>query len=573
MSEKQNAQNNSEHSIVAKNWWKEGVVYQIYPRSFKDSNGDGIGDLQGIISKLDYIQSLGVDIVWLNPIFASPNDDNGYDVSDYCAIMPEFGTMNDFDLLLSGLHERNIKLVIDGVFNHSSDEHIWFKESRSSRTNKYRNYYHWWPAEKGKPHHRFSFFDENNDAWKYDELTDAYYLHYFSAKQPDLNWENPQLRQEIYKIMRFWLDKGVDGFRLDVISFISKDVSFPPIPEIYNNDFPRYYANGPHLHQYLQEMNKEVFSNYNCMTVGECVAVDINDALQFVDSESKALNMFFHFDSVDYGYKKNEFKQPDPNGWKLTGFKEIFSKWNDVFADNGWGSIYLGNHDQPRMVSRWGNDSPEYREASSKMLLTFLLTMRSTPYIYMGDEIGMRNIRFNAIEDYRDIDTLKNYHQIKNTNGDVDYFMEGQKATARDNARTPFQWNEKEHAGFTDGEPWIKLNPDWEFVNAALQETMEDSVLNYFRKILKLRKQFPELIYGKYELLEKENEEVYAYTRILNDEKILVVLNFSKTNAPFSIPENIGLPGEVLINNLKEIIFHKSVIELLPYQAAVIRLL
>ncbi len=557
---------------VDKNWWKEGIVYQVYPRSFKDSNGDGIGDLQGIISKLDYIQSLGVDIVWLNPIFASPNDDNGYDVSDYCAIMPEFGTMEDFDLLLRGLHAQNIKLVIDGVFNHSSDEHYWFKESRSSRTNIYRDYYHWWPAENGVPPHRFSFFDENNNAWKYDELTNSYYLHYFSVKQPDLNWENPKLRKEMYKIMSFWLDKGVDGFRLDVISFISKDISFPDIPKTYNNNFPRYYANGPYLHQYLHEMHEEVFSKYDCMTVGECVAVDVDDALQFVDAERKELNMFFHFDAVDYGYKKNEFKQLHPEGWDLIGFKEIFTKWSDVFAHKGWGSIYLGNHDQPRMVSRWGNDSPAYRGAAAKMLLTFLLTMRSTPYIYMGDEIGMANIRFNAIEDYRDIDTLTKYDQIKNSGGDVNYFMEGQKSTARDNARTPFQWNEKAQAGFTSGEPWIKVNPDAPFVNVAMQETDEDSVLKYFRKMVKLRRQLPELVYGEYELIDKENDKVYAYTRTLNDKKVLVVFNFSKTSTTFTIPKNIGMPGEILINNLKEITVQESVAKLQPYQAVVMKL-
>jgi oligo-1,6-glucosidase len=557
---------------IDKNWWKEGVVYQIYPRSFKDSNGDGVGDLQGIISKLDYIQSLGVDIVWLNPIFASPNDDNGYDVSDYCAIMPEFGTMEDFDLLLRGLHAQNIKLVIDGVFNHSSDEHYWFKESRSSRTNIYRDYYHWWPAENGVPPHRFSFFDENNNAWKYDELTNSYYLHYFSVKQPDLNWENPKLRKEMYKIMSFWLDKGVDGFRLDVISFISKDISFPDIPKTYNNNFPRYYANGPYLHQYLHEMHEEVFSKYDCMTVGECVAVDVDDALQFVDAERKELNMFFHFDAVDYGYKKNEFKQPHPEGWDLIGFKEIFTKWSDVFAHKGWGSIYLGNHDQPRMVGRWGDDSPAYRGAAAKMLLTFLLTMRSTPYIYMGDEIGMANIRFNAIEDYRDIDTLTKYDQIKNSGGDVNYFMEGQKSTARDNARTPFQWNEKAQAGFTSGEPWIKVNPDAPFVNVAMQETDEDSVLNYFRKMVKLRRQLPELVYGEYELIDKENDKVYAYTRTLNDKKVLVVFNFSKTSTTFTIPKNIGMPDEILINNLKEITVRESVAKLQPYQAVVMKL-
>jgi len=493
-------------------------------------------------------------------------------VSDYCAIMPEFGTMEDFDLLLRGLHAQNIKLVIDGVFNHSSDEHYWFKESRSSRTNIYRDYYHWWPAENGVPPHRFSFFDENNNAWKYDELTNSYYLHYFSVKQPDLNWENPKLRKEMYKIMSFWLDKGVDGFRLDVISFISKDISFPDIPKTYNNNFPRYYANGPYLHQYLHEMHEEVVSKYDCMTVGECVAVDVDDALQFVDAERKELNMFFHFDAVDYGYKKNEFKQPHPEGWDLIGFKEIFTKWSDVFAHKGWGSIYLGNHDQPRMVGRWGDDSPAYRGAAAKMLLTFLLTMRSTPYIYMGDEIGMANIRFNAIEDYRDIDTLTKYDQIKNSGGDVNYFMEGQKSTARDNARTPFQWNEKAQAGFTSGEPWIKVNPDAPFVNVAMQETDEDSVLKYFRKMVKLRRQLPELVYGEYELIDKENDKVYAYTRTLNDKKVLVVFNFSKTSTTFTIPKNIGMPGEILINNLKEITVQESVAKLQPYQAVVMKL-
>ncbi|MDQ3682550.1 MAG: alpha-amylase family glycosyl hydrolase, partial [Bacteroidota bacterium] len=339
-----------------------------------------------------------------------------------------------------------------------------------------------------------------------------------------------------------------------------------------NNNFSRYYANGPHLHQYLQEMNEEVFSKYDCMSVGECVGVDVNEALQFVDAEKRSLNMFFHFDSVNYGYKENEFKQPDPDGWDLIGFKEIFTRWNDVFAQKGWGSIYLGNHDQPRMVSRWGNDSAEYRYASSKMLLTFLLTMRSTPYIYMGDEIGMANIRFNAIEDYRDIETLTMYQQLKNNGGDVNYFIEGQKATARDNARTPFQWNEKAQAGFASGKPWIKVNPDAAFVNVAMQETDEDSVLIYFRKMVKLRRQLPEVVYGNYELIDKKNDNVYAYTRTLSDKKILIILNFSKTNTTFTIPNNIGVPGEILINNLRGITMQESVIKLQPYQAVVMRL-
>lgn len=553
-------------------WWKKGVVYQIYPRSFKDSTGDGIGDLQGIISKIDYIQSLGVDIIWLNPIFASPNADNGYDISDYYAIMPEFGTGEDFELLLNKLHERNIKLIIDGVFNHSSDEHWWFKEARSSRTNKYRNYYHWWPAEKGVPAHRYSFFDEKSNAWQYDEQTNAYYLHYFSAKQPDLNWENPELRQEIYKILRFWLDKGVDGFRLDVISFISKDLTFPEIPEEYNNNFPRFYANGPHLHEYLREMNEQVFSKYDCMTVGECVGVDIKDALQFVDAEKEALNLFFHFDLVDFS-KQKDFKQQNAVGWSLNQFKKILSDWDNVFAEKGWGSIYLGNHDQPRMVSRWGNDSPAFRNASSKLLLTFLLSMRSTPYVYMGDEIGMANIRFNTIHEYRDIETHAMYQQIKSSGGDVEHFLEGQKDTARDNARTPFQWNNEPGAGFTWGEPWIKVNVDTAHVNVSMQEKDKDSVLHFFRNLVQLRKNNPVLIHGTYTLFDEANEQVYAYIRKREREEVLVLLNFSKVESSFDIPQQFGWAFHILINNYKELNRTGGIVELKPYQAVILELI
>jgi oligo-1,6-glucosidase len=553
-----------------KKWWKEGVVYQIYPRSFKDSNGDGIGDLQGIISKLDYISSLGIDIVWLNPIYTSPNDDNGYDISDYYSIMPEFGTMQDFDVLLNSLHQRNIKLLMDMVVNHTSDEHFWFQEARKSRTNPYYNYYHWWAAENGAPPKRFSFFDEVSNAWKFNEATNSYYLHYFSVKQPDLNWENPEVRQEVYKIMKFWLDKGVDGFRLDVISFISKDISFPEIPIHYNNDFSRYYADGPHLHKYLQEMNREVFSKYDCMSVGECVGVQSDNALSFVDADLKELDMFFHFDSVNYGYTKNEFKRPDKNGWKLGGFKEIFTKWNDVFAEKGWGSIYLGNHDQPRMVSRWGNDAPEYREVFSKLLLTFLLSMRATPYIYQGDEIGMANIKFDSIDDYRDIESINMYAQIKKQGGDLKEFLESQKITARDNARTPLQWNAELNAGFTRGVPWIKINADAPYVNVAEQEKDEDSVLNYFRRMVHLRNQSPALIYGDYELIDKENEQVYAYTRMWNNEKLIVVLNFTNEVVQFSMPADFLHPATIIMNNYNQVDLNDHNI-LEPYQAVILQ--
>ena len=341
-----------------KKWWKEAVVYQIYPRSFKDSNGDGVGDLRGLIEKLDYIKSLGVDVVWLNPIFSSPNDDNGYDVSDYCAIMEEFGTMQDFDEMLAGMHERGIKLVLDLVANHSSDEHRWFQESRKSRDNPYRDYYHWWPEENGAPPKRWSFFDENADAWKYDQQTKAYYLHCFSVKQPDLNWENPKLRQEIYDAIRFWFDKGVDGFRMDVITFISKEIPFIELPAKYNGNFVQYYAEGPRLHEYLQEMNREVLSKYDIMTVAEGPGTNTENVLDFVDEDRHELNMSYHFDISNLGHKDLAKKLMAPEGWNFREFKEIFSKWDAKFAEKGWGTVYLGNHDFPRMVSRWGNDAP-----------------------------------------------------------------------------------------------------------------------------------------------------------------------------------------------------------------------
>lgn len=548
-------------------WWKEAVVYQIYPRSFKDSDGDGIGDLKGILSKLDYIKSLGIDVVWLNPIYTSPNDDNGYDISDYKNIMKEFGTMNDFDALLKGMHQRNIKLVMDLVVNHSSSEHAWFQQSRSSRNNPYRNYYHWWPAEKGKPAPRYSFFDVNNDAWKYDSLTNAYYLHYFSQKQPDLNWENPKLREEIFSMMRFWFDKGVDGFRMDVIPFISKDTSFPPLPKEYNGDFVKYYAQGPHLHEYLQEMNKKVLSHYNIMTVAEGIGVSVEDAHKMVDEDRHELNMLYHFDGVSIGYVPGKFKTPNPNGYSLIEFKNVYSKWDSAFETKGWGTIYLGNHDQPRMVSRWGNDAPQWRDLSSKMLTTFLLTMRATPYYYNGDELGMTNIKFNKIEDYRDIESLNMYQQIKNKGGNLTEFIEAQKISARDNARTPFQWDSSSQAGFTTGTPWIKVNPNYKTINAAVEENNPNSCLHYFRKMVNLRKENPVLVYGKYTLIDKNNPSVYAYTREWNGKTMLILLNFTAKPATVNISTLNTNKAKLLISNYSNATSAKN--ELRPYEAAV----
>jgi len=561
--------------IPNKKWWKEAIVYQVYPRSFRDSNGDGIGDLRGIISKLDYLQSLGIDVVWINPVYASPNDDNGYDISDYCDIMKEFGTMKDFDEMLGGLHKKGIKLVMDLVVNHTSDEHEWFKQSRSSRNDPYRNYYHWWPAEKGKPPHRPSFFDEKGSAWKYDRKTRAYYLHIFSVKQPDLNWESPEMRKDIYNMMKFWFDKGVDGFRMDAITFIAKDESFPEFTEDeiqkQYGEWSGYYASHAKLHEYLKEMNKEVLSKYDIMTVAEGPGISPEEAHNIVDPSRHELNMLYHFDGIGIGYVFGEFKRVDPNGYDLVKFKEVYTKWNDVFARKGWGTIYLGNHDQPRMVSRWGNDSPEFKAPSAKMLITFLFTMHATPFFYNGDEIGMSNIRFDKISDYRDIESINMYKQVKRSKGDVKRFIENQKESARDNSRTPFQWDSSCNAGFTDGTPWLKVNPNYTECNAAVQDKDPDSILNYFRRMIKVRKANPVLLYGHYHLLDKEHKQVYAYTRTLGDEKFLILLNFSKGSIDYKTPGTFRHDEEILVNNYNSCEQHNDKIHLLPYQAIVMK--
>jgi oligo-1,6-glucosidase len=562
-----NAQINKNLIIPVKDskWWKEAVVYQIYPRSFKDSNGDGVGDLKGIISKLDYVQNLGIDAVWLNPIYASPNDDNGYDISNYREIMPDFGTMEDFDLLLQELHKRGIKLIMDLVVNHSSDEHEWFLQSKSSRDNPYRDYYHWWPAEKGKPHYRWSWFDVNSDAWKYDPTTDSYYLHYFSEKQPDLNWENPKLRNDVYDIMKFWLDKGIDGFRMDAFQFISKDTSFPELPkEIVDKpaEIIKYYGNGPRLHEYIKEMNREVLSKYDMMTVAEGAGSSPVEAMKFVDPERKELDIAYHFESVEIGRHLNDFG--------LVKYKEIFSSYDTEFKDKGWLAIFLANHDQPRMVSKFGNDSNEFREISSKMLSTFILTMRGTSFYYQGDELGMINPRFNSIDEYRDLETCNKYISLKNKGGDLESFLEAQKQTARDNSRTPFQWDTTTNSGFTSGKPWLKVNPNFEVINAEAQEINPKSVLNYFRKLIQLRKQNPVLVYGRYSLLDRENPNVYSYTRELNGKKLLILLNFTDKIADYNLNLDLG-NYKIILSNYND--YKKLENSLLrPYEAMIIAL-
>ena len=556
----------TKNSQQERNWWKEGVIYQIYPRSFKDTSGNGVGDLQGIIQKLDYIESLGVTMVWLNPIYESPNDDNGYDISDYRAIMKEFGTMTDFDELLQGLHKRNIKLVMDVVVNHSSDEHEWFQQSRSSRDNPYRDYYHWWPAEKGKPNHRWSFFDENSDAWKYDKQTDAYYLHYFSQKQPDLNWENPKVRQEVYDIMKFWADKGVDGFRLDAFQYVSKDITFPPFPEGYDISIPnviKYHGMGPHIHTYLKEMYEQVLSKYDVFAVSEGVGSTLEDAHNLVDEDRKELQMAYHFEATDMVTTLEKCT--------LAQFKESFTKWDTSFAEKGWISIYLSNHDQSRFVNRYGSDKPAFKDYSAKLLNTFILSMRGTPYTYYGDELGMINIGFTNIDQYNDIAAINGYKKAATDGEDLDLHLKKLNLLSRDNGRTPMQWDDTKNAGFSSETPWLPVHENQTTVNVANQQNDHNSVLNHFRKMVALRKDNLLLVYGKYEIIQENHPTIYAYSRTLDDEQMKILLNFSESTSKINL-HDLVLYKEVLINNYNELLIDKNTITLQPYQAVVLKL-
>ena len=544
-------------------WWKETVVYQLYPRSFQDSNGDGVGDLRGIISRLDYLKSIGVGTVWLNPIYGSPNDDNGYDISDYRAIMKDFGTMADFDELLKGMHARGIKLVMDLVVNHSSDEHAWFKSARSSRTSPYRDYYYWWPAEKGTPPARYSTFDVKQNAWAYDAPTKSYYLHIFSRKQPDLNWNNPKLRQEVYGIMRFWLDKGIDGFRMDAFQFVAKDPSFPPMPGLNEKNFGNAYNHGPHLHDYLQEMNREVLSKYPVMTVAEGAGRNPAEAMLFVDPARKELNMTYHFDAVGVGNGSDAYK--------LTDLKRVFTRWDSAFAQKGWQSIYLGSHDQPRIVSKFGDDRPAFRGPSAKLLNTFILSMRGTPYCYNGDELGMTNIKFNTMADYRDVAALNGYQLLRSRGGNQAAYIKSLQRFSRDNSRTPFQWSAAANAGFSTGTPWIKVNPNYPTVNEAAENQDPNSVLNHFRRAMAVRKAHRVLIYGQYQLLDAANPHIYAYTRTLGPEKALVVLNFSAEKRAWAMPAGLTPSGQPWLNNYATFAAGQT-LALQPWQAVVVPL-
>lgn len=546
---------------MKKAWWKEAIVYQIYPRSFCDSNGDGIGDLNGITSKLDYLKELGIDVIWLSPVYKSPNDDNGYDISDYEAIMTEFGTMDDFDKMLSEAHKRGIKIVMDLVVNHTSDEHPWFVESRSSKDNPKRDYYIWKEGKNGKePNNWGSAF--SGPAWKYDEKTDMYYLHLFSVKQPDLNWENQKVRKEVFDMMTRWCKKGIDGFRMDVISLISKPEGFPDAKVVGLYGDMNICANGPKVHDYLKEMNQKVLSKFDIMTVGETAGVTLDEAKRYANSEGSELNMVFQFEhmNLDSGEKFKWSTKHIP----LVPLKENLTKWQLGLDNVAWNSLYFCNHDQPRIVSRLGDDSDEFRELSAKCIATCLHMMQGTPYVYQGEELGMTNTVFNSVDDFRDLESVNAYRELIESGLYTKEDMFPKIAhKSRDNARTPMPWDTSENAGFTTGTPWLALNPNYNKINVADQLKREDSVFHYYQKLIKLRKEYEIIVYGKYELLLPDDEHIFAYVRTLGNQKLLVVCNFSKAEQKFDFTgyEN----AQVLISNYDGNISEKATLK--PYSA------
>ena len=554
---------------MEKDWWKKSVVYQIYPRSFCDSDGDGIGDLNGITGKLDYLKELGADVIWLSPVYESPNDDNGYDISDYQAVMKDFGTMADFDRMLEEIHARGMKLVMDLVVNHTSDEHPWFQESRKGKDNPYRDYYIWKKPKEGKePNNWGSCF--GGPAWEYEESSGEYYLHLFSVKQPDLNWENPRVRREVYRMMNWWLDKGVDGFRMDVISLISKDPDFPDGPAgITGYAAFNYCANGPRVHEYLQEMRREVLDGRDTITVGECSGVTLEEALKYASCDGKELSMVFQFEHVDLDFDEKGNKWTDRK-CRLTELKEVLSRWQTGLYGRAWNSLFWCNHDQPRVVSRFGNDSPEYREVSAKMLAVCLHMMQGTPYIYQGEELGMTNVPFKGIADFRDLDSINAYWELTGKG----IFKEEEmlrflRYKSRDNARTPMQWDASPNAGFTEGEPWIMVNPNYGEINAADQIGREDSVFSFYKELVKLRKEKPVIVNGEYRLLDPESEDVFVYERSFHEEHLLVVCSFAEKELLWRIPEEMaGQAAKRVIGNYEGQQWGPELM-LRPYEASV----
>lgn len=550
-------------------WWKNAVVYQIYPRSFKDSNGDGIGDLEGIYEKLDYLAELGIDVIWMSPVYKSPNDDNGYDISDYQDIMDDFGTMDDFDRVLKKAHSLNIKIMMDLVVNHTSDEHKWFIESKKSKDNPYHDYYMWAdPDKNGNPPNRWeSCF--SGSAWEYVESVGQFYLHSFSRKQPDLNWDNPKVREEVFKMMTWWCDKGIDGFRMDVISMISKYPGLPDGPENGNGYTGNTSCDGPNIHKYLREMNEKVLSKYRLITVGECPGVNAEQAKKYANIDGSELDMIFQFEHVSgSALKPCHHGKWDGEAMTMPELRANFTKWQKDLEGCAWNSLFLSNHDQPRCVSRFGNDSEQYRELSAKMLATMTHFQKGTPYVYQGEELGMTNAYMENIADYRDIESLNAYKELTTKeNIPAETVMGYIKAVGRDNARTPMQWDASDNGGFTSGTPWLQVNKNYKTINAAAQVNDPDSVFAYYKKLIALRHTNEVMVDGVYDVLIPDHPQIYAYTRTLGDKQLLVLCNDSDTNVaiPAELQKKIHAAKNILIQNYKD----TDESTLRPYEAVV----
>ncbi len=532
-------------------WWKKSVVYQVYPKSFYDSDGDGFGDLNGLCEKLPYLEKLGIDVIWLNPIYKSPQVDNGYDISNYREIEPKLGTMEDFDHLLAEAHKRGIRIILDLVVNHTSDKHPWFEEAKKSKENPYHDYYIWkdevvnnWGSSFG------------GSTWEYVEEVGQYYLHLFAKEQPDLNWENPKVREDVYDILRFWLEKGIDGFRMDVITLISKDPAYPDGPIIQNKAYGSYYAgcaSGPKVHDYLQEMNQEVLSKYDVMTVGEAPHTSADEAMPYTAADRHELNMVFHFDHMHLDYDENG--KYAKNRVKLTDLKQVMTEWQEKMQScNGWNSLYWSNHDQARAVTRFGNESPEYRVISAKMLGTVLHMMQGTPYIFEGEELGMTNAFFDKIEDYRDLEAIDTFKDFTGRKGfSAKDTLELLRLKSRDNARTPMHWDDSKNAGFTNGTPWIDVIGNYKEIN--VKECLEDknSVFYYYQKLIQLRHEMPIITDGVYELLDEENEKVYTYLRKGENETLVIIANFTDETISYHVDNKVqAKDSELVISNYED---------------------
>src|SRR3954454_470292 len=554
--------------IMMEKWWKESVVYQIYPRSFMDSNGDGIGDIQGIISKLDYLKELGINCIWICPIYSSPNDDNGYDISDYKGIMHEFGTMEDFDQLLKEVHDKGMKLILDLVINHTSDEHPWFIESRSSKNNPYRDYYIWRSGKDGQePNNWASIF--GGSVWEYDSNSNEYFMHVFSRRQPDLNWENPDVRKDLHEMIHWWLKKGIDGFRVDAISHIKKVVGFPDLPNPKKLPYvPSFkgHMNREGIQVFLKELRTETFSQYDIMTVGEANGVKVEDAKNWVGEETGAFNMVFQFEHLDLWGKSAT------GGLDIHALKKTLTKWQKGLEEKGWNALFLENHDQPRSISTWGSE--EYWSQSAKCLATMYFFMQGTPFIYQGQEIGMTNVQFPAIDDYKDV-AIKNLYKEEKVRGKTHQeIMNIIWKSGRDNARTPMQWMNKENGGFTTGTPWIKLNSNYQRINVSEQIQNPFSIYHYYRKLIELRKKYPVLVYGNYDLILAESDQMYAYTRTLENEKFMIMTNLFNVNAICPFPQELKKNDLTLMISNYEVNQNEDLEKLTfrPFEARVYRL-